>query len=142
MLDIQPTPVPGLFWPDVLLTLHVVWAAWMVTGIVLAVLGFWFNRLWHWRLFRIIHMAGLIGTATVPLWYGRLCPLTLWEWNMRAVNGHAAGIEPRPFMVRLFHDILYFDVDPAIMSIITAIAAVGTVVIFITHPPRKRRPTP
>jgi hypothetical protein len=120
---------------DVLLLVHLLWAIWMIAGVVLAVAGFRWPRFWRWRAFRITHLIGLIGTATVPLWAEGICPLTTWEWKLR--SGGPDATAPESFLARLIESILYVDVDARILSAITALGAVVTIVIFVWHPPRR-----
>ena len=126
------------FIADLLLVIHFVWAAWMVSGVLLSVSGFWWPRFWSWRLFRITHLIGLIGTATVPIWARGLCPLTIWEWQLRAVGaGDGGNGRVEPFIIRWMREVLFIDLDPFVMSLIAGAGAVATLVIFISHPPRR-----
>ena len=91
--------VTALFLADLLLVIHFVWAVWMVGGIALAFLGFWKRRFWRWKVFRITHLIALAGTATVPLWYGNLCPLTIWEVNLRVDAGRTTGVPSESIII-------------------------------------------
>ncbi|MCP4566623.1 MAG: DUF2784 domain-containing protein [FCB group bacterium] len=126
----------SLFLADLLLAIHFVWAAWMIAGILLALLGFLKPSLWRWKKFRITHLAGLIGTASVPFWSDGLCPLTIWEYNLRVAAG-TPGVpaQPASFIIHWMREILFVDVDPLILSIITGALALATVIIFILRPP-------
>ena len=131
--------VDAKLWADLLLALHFAWAVWMVAGIFLAFLGFWKSRFWTWKAFRVSHLIGLIGTATVPLWSNGLCPLTIWEYDLRVAAGQTAGSMPgESFLIHWMREILFIDVDPLILSILTGALALGTVIIFIWHPPRRK----
>ena len=113
-----------------LLTLHLIWALWMIGGVALAVAGFWWAHLLRWRLFRSAHLIGIVVTATVPLWGEGICPLPRWESDL---TGDSAL--PGPFMLRLVRAVLYLDVSPTILSIIAGVGALATIVIFVMHPP-------
>jgi len=121
---------------DIVLFAHFLWAAWMVIGVGLAVAGFRWPRLWRWRVFRITHLLGLLGTATVPLWGEGICPLTRWEGRLRtAESPQGSASAPESFLLRLLTEVLYLDVDPLVLSLITAAGALVTVSIFVFRPP-------
>jgi len=71
---------------DALLVLHFLWVAWMVLGVLLAVAGFRWPRLWRWRVFRIAHLIGVLARPLSPS--GR-----------RHLSAHALG---RPLANRTF----------------------------------------
>lgn len=123
---------------DAILIVHFIWAGWMILGVVLAIAGFRWPRLWRWKVFRIAHLAGLCGTATVPLWGGGICPMTRWEWDLRTA-GTANGPVTESFLVGMIREILYVDVDPLILSLVTAAGALVTVLIFVFRPPWRSR---
>lgn len=117
---------------DWVLTVHVAWATWMITGVILAVAGLHWRRLLRWRVFRSAHLVGLMLTATVPIWAGGICPLTKLEDALRNAGGTGS-----PFMVRLMAETLYLNVDPVVLSAVTGLGALVTLVIFVAHPPWK-----
>ncbi len=119
-----------------ILLIHFTWAVWMISGIVLAFLGFRWPRLWEWKVFRTAHLIGMIATATTPFWPGGTCPLTIWEWELR--GGEATGAEPHSFLIHWLDKLLFWDVNPLILSFISAAGALATVVIFIIRPPWKK----
>lgn len=117
---------------ELVLIVHFLWALWMVSGVAVAAAGFVWPRVWGWRVFRTLHVIGLAGTASVPLWSREgLCPLTLLEWEL----GNGDNGSPRSFIIRMMSDILYIDVSPITLSIVTALAAVFTLVVFFVRPP-------
>ena len=121
---------------EAVLVVHFLWAVWMILGVVLAVAGYRWHRLWRWRVFRITHLLGLLGTATVPVWGAGLCPLTSLEWRLRTGGHEAEAIASQEsFVIRILEDVLYLEVDPLILSLVTAAGAIVTVVICILHPP-------
>jgi hypothetical protein len=120
---------------QVVLVIHFVWAVWMVSGVLVALAGFIWRRVWGWRVFRTLHMIGLAGTATVPLWaQSGICPLTILEWRLEQ-NGSGTADAPRSFIINLLSDILYLDISPITLSIVTALAALITIVMFVARPP-------
>ena len=68
---------------DVILSLHVLFVAFVVVGLILIYAGH-LNR-WSWvknRWFRILHLIG-IGIVVLQSWAGVICPLTIWEMALR-----------------------------------------------------------
>jgi hypothetical protein len=123
---------------DLILIAHFLWAVWMISGVGLALAGFRWPRFWRWRVFRITHLIGLLATATVPIWAAGICPLTTWEWGRRSAGpGPGSAASPESFLARILEELLYLDVDPLVLSLVTAAGALVTVVIFVLHPPRR-----
>jgi hypothetical protein len=119
---------------DAILVTHFAWAAWMVSGFVLAVLGFKWIRLWRWRVFRISHLIGLAATATTPFWAGGICPMTEWEWYLGTAE-RSGSAPSESFIIHWINEILYLDVDPLTLSLVTGAVALTTLIIFILRPP-------
>ena len=72
---------------DVLLVLHVLFAAFLVLGVVAIYLGRWLS--WAWVLnfwFRSSHLAA-IAIVVLQTWVGTICPLTVWEMRLRELSG-------------------------------------------------------
>lgn len=119
---------------NLILIVHFAWAIWMVCGVILALLGFRWPRLWEWKIFRTAHLIGLVATATTPLWPGGTCPLTIWEWELRG----GGAVEPHSFIIHWLDKLLFWNVNPVILSLISALGALATVVIFIFRPPWRK----
>ncbi len=79
-------------------------------------------------LFRTAHLIGIVGTATTPVWNYGICPLTEWEAKTRHET-------LEPFLVRLSEAILYWDVSPLPLTLMSAVAALLTIVVYVWHPP-------
>jgi hypothetical protein len=120
---------------NILLVIHFAWALWMVSGVLIALLGFLWSRLWTWRRFRIAHLIGLVLTATTPLWPGGTCPLTIWEWQLRAAGSPVT--QPESFIIHWIREVLFWDVDPAILTMISATGAAAAAILFFFRPPWK-----
>ncbi|WP_108124785.1 DUF2784 domain-containing protein [Saccharospirillum mangrovi] len=72
---------------NVVLLLHVSFVAFVVVGLALVYVGYFFD--WHWvrsRVFRLVHLAA-IGYVVVQSWLGVICPLTVLEMKLRASAG-------------------------------------------------------
>lgn len=112
------------------LLIHALWILWMISGVVVAVFGFWRERLWDMTVFRTGHALGIVATATVPIWNDGRCPITEWE---SASSGHQLD----PLLIRFLREFVYWDVPPLILSLATAGAAILTLAIFLRHPPAR-----
>ena len=138
------------FWPisfsksfcaNFILIAHFAWASWMIIGAALALLGWRWHRLWRWRVFRITHLIGILATATTPFWANGICPMTEWEWQLRYASGAQTGTgESESFIIHWLDKILFLDIDPLVLSIVTALLALSTLVIFIVRPPWRDYP--
>jgi len=120
---------------NLILIIHFAWATWMIVGVIIAVLGFRWHRLWSWRIFRIAHLIGLVATATTPLWPGGLCPLTIWEWQLRYTESGAPRADS--FIIHWMNELLFWDIEPVVLAGVSAFGAVLTVVVFFLRPPWK-----
>ena len=89
---------------DILVVAHFAWAAFMIGGFFLALIGIFNPRLRRWLITRTIHVCGIIVTASVPLW-SQYCPLTAWEYSLRG------GAPPQSFLGTWAHRLLYLDIS-------------------------------
>ena len=123
------------FLADALVVTHVAYAAFIVIGQLLIILGSLFQ--WRWARnpwFRTLHLAA-IGIVVVEEIIGMRCPLTIWEEQLRAMAGQT-DLTSETFMGRMMRGIL-FGTWPA--SVYTTIhIAFGVIVLqgFVMYPPR------
>ena len=87
--------------------MHVLFVGFAVLGLVLIFMGrFLF---WQWvknPWFRIAHLLG-VGVVVVQSWFGVICPLTIWEMNLRLKAGEAAY--DGSFITHWLREILYYQ---------------------------------
>lgn len=92
---------------DTVLALHVAIVVFVVTGLVLVVVG---NlRHWHWVNkpgFRLAHLAA-IGVVVTQAWVGASCPLTTFEMWLRAKA--RAPTYSGGFIEHWLQRVLYYD---------------------------------
>ncbi|MCG7200196.1 DUF2784 domain-containing protein [Marinobacter pelagius] len=115
------SPELYLLLADSLLVLHVLLVAFVIFGLVAVFLG----RLLHWRWvrnfwFRVTHLV-VIGIVVLQAWLGVLCPLTVWEMELRERAG-AAGNDPQrvwitPFSSEMTISTRRFCCRPALVSL-------------------------
>ena len=82
----QALPAPGLL-ADLLLVFHSAIVAFVILGQILFMIGgvrgwCWVRNLW----LRLVHL-GTIAFVTIQAWLGELCPLTIWEYELRRADG-------------------------------------------------------
>lgn len=75
---------------DAILVTHALFVGFVVLGLMLIFIGKW--RGWNWVTYFWFRMAHLLAIAVVVLqsWFGVICPLTIWEMDLRTMAGEAA----------------------------------------------------
>lgn len=103
---LEAIPNPGR-WADAILVVHALIVCFVIGGLVAIVLGGW--RRWAWTrnvFFRLTHLV-TIAFVVAQAWLGRLCPLTVWEQDLRLAAGQ--GIFERSFIERWVAELLYWN---------------------------------
>jgi hypothetical protein len=101
---------------DTMLVIHFAFVVFVVLGFILILLGLPARWSWvHNRKFRIAHLAA-IGFVVVQAWFSQLCPLTLWENELRSRAGQSGYSET--FIEHWLHKVLFFDAEPWIFTTI------------------------
>jgi hypothetical protein len=119
---------------DALLLLHAAIVLFVVLGQLLIMIGGLRGWRWiRWPAFRWIHLAS-IGVIVTQAWLGRLCPLTTWEQNLRALAGQET--HDQSFVSHWIGVWLYWDL-PAWVFVV-AYTAFGLLVLasWQRWPPR------
>lgn len=121
---------------DAILVLHAAIAACVVLGLPLVLLGGW--RGWRWvrnlplRLTHLLLMLYIAGQA----WLGRLCPLTVWEQDLRRRAGQAAYAES--FIEHWLSRLLFFEAPWWVFVAAYTGFAVAVALTWWMVPPRRR----
>ena len=92
---------------DSLLLLHVLFVLFVVAGLLVVYLGWFFG--WAWvrnPWFRVAHLLG-IGVVVVQSWLGMICPLTVWEMSLRAKAGDR--VYEGSFVSHWLQTLLYYE---------------------------------
>jgi hypothetical protein len=114
---------------DVVLLLHVCYAAFVIGGLLVVPLGGWLN--WRWvraRRFRLAHLLCTVTVAVEAL-IGVMCPLTWFEHALLVASG-TAGYE-RSFIGHLLYRLLYYDA-PA-WAFTAAYTALALTIVGLYH---------
>ena len=94
-------------WADIILVLHALFIAFVILSFILIVIGI--VRRWQWTRnfwFRAANLLA-IGLVAVNAWVGKICPLTIWENEMRETAG--GDIYPGTFVGYYLQKIIYYD---------------------------------
>lgn len=126
-------PWPGL-WADAILLLHFLIVLFVVFGQVAILFGWWRN--WSWVRnfwFRLTHLA-TIGFVVVQTWLGQLCPLTIWEQQLRQAAGQA--FHERSFIEYWISRVLFFDLPWWVFIVAYTAFALLVLLSWWRFPPR------
>ena len=115
--------MPYLLAADGVLLLHVLFVIFVVTGLILILVGKLLSWAWvrNWW-FRVIHLAA-IGVVVLQSWLGVICPLTKLEMYLRGKAGDTtyAG----SFVAHWLESILYYQAPAWVFAACyTAFAAI------------------
>ena len=118
---------------DAILVTHVLFVAFVVLGLILIFVGKYLSWLWvrnPW--FRVTHLLG-IGVVVLQAWFGVICPLTIWEMDLRSKAGET--IYEGSFMTHWLHELLYYQA-PAWVFVVCYTAFGGLVLAswFLVRP--------
>lgn len=101
---------------DAVLLLHALIVAFIVLGLPLTWIGAWrgwafVRRAW----FRLTHL-GLIGFVVGQTWLNQLCPLTIWEHQLRVAAGQ--GGYQRSFIEHWLSDLIFVDLSLSVLAFV------------------------
>lgn len=127
------TPALYSLLADAVLVIHFAFVAFVVLGFVLILIGLAARWTWvHNRAFRITHLAA-IGTVVLQAWLGRLCPLTVWENELRRRGGQQDYEET--FIQHWLHQILFYQAESWVFT--AAYTVFGALVAFVWYLDRR-----
>ncbi len=121
---------------DALLLLHALFVAFVVFGLGLILAGAW--RGWRWVRnfwYRIAHL-GAIGFVTLQAWLGAICPLTVWEMQLRARAGDATY--EGAFVAHWVERLLYYRAPDWVFAFLYSLFAALVVASWFWVRPRRR----
>ena len=118
---------------DMVLLFHFAVAAFIVTGVLLIIVGGLKN--WNWvrnPWFRYLHLC-LIVFVIVQAWLGQLCPLTHLENNLRIKAGETDY--PGSFVAYWLGELLYYDLPMWVFVLLYSIFGLLVIVCWIKVKP-------
>ncbi len=101
---------------DAILVTHVLFVAFVVLGLVFIFVGKFLSWLWvrnPW--FRVTHIFG-IGVVVLQAWFGVICPLTIWEMNLRSKAGETNY--DGSFIMHWLNALLYYQAPPWVFVVV------------------------
>ena len=114
------------FLADAILVIHFLFVVFVVLGFILILLGLLARWSWiHNRSFRITHLTA-ICFVILQAWFGRLCPLTVWENELRRRAGQSDYSES--FIEHWLHEVLFYQAAPWVFT--TIYTCFGVLVLF------------
>ncbi|MCK4245468.1 MAG: DUF2784 domain-containing protein [Candidatus Omnitrophica bacterium] len=121
---------------DLIVFVHLFWILFMLAGFVLTLSGFFWKRFFAMRLFRLLHLFGIVYVGGLTI-LGEYCPLTILENNLRS-RYNPSLTYPGSFIAHHLERVVYPDVNPLTIIIPTIFVALFTIVVFILRPPFKQ----
>jgi hypothetical protein len=123
------------FLADAILVIHFAFVVFVVSGFVLILAGLLARWSWiHNRIFRITHLVA-IGVVVLQAWFGQLCPLTVWENELRRRAGQSGYSES--FIGHWLHELLFYQAAPWVFT--TIYTCFGVLVVLVWFLGRRSR---
>ena len=120
---------------DAILVTHALFVCFVVLGLILIFIGKWRGWRWVYRFwFRVTHLLA-IAFVVLQSWLGMICPLTIWEMELRALAGDP--VYPGSFIAHWLEQLLYYRAPNWVFVIIyTAFAALVVASWYWARPRR------
>lgn len=122
---------------DAILILHASLIGFVVLGLVAIYLGRFLSWAWvrnFW--FRLLHLA-VITYVVLQSWAGEICPLTIWEMQLRELAGEESYAGS--FIQHWLHALLFFEAPDWVFVIVyTGFGGLVAASWFIVPPKRVR----
>ena len=122
---------------DGILVVHFAFVSFVVVGFLLILIGLVAG--WSWvrnRWFRLAHVAAIL-IVVAQAWVGRICPLTVWENELRRRAGQDAYSES--FVQHWLHRLLFYDAEPWVFTTIYTVFGALVVLVWWLSGPAGRR---
>jgi hypothetical protein len=116
---------------DAILLIHALFVVFVVLGLILIFIGGHFHWSWVRNIwFRLSHLAAIV-VVVLQSWVGAICPLTLWEMELRERTGDAAY--SGSFIAHWVESLLYYRAPAWVFvvcySIFGALVLVGWLLV-------------
>ncbi len=122
---------------DLILVVHALIIVFIVAGLPLIWIGAW--RGWEFvrrPLFRVTHVAS-IAFVVAQTWLDELCPLTVWEAQLRREAGQAHHDEQ--FIAHWLSELIFVDASLAVLAWVYSLFGLAVVLTLWWVPIRWRR---
>jgi hypothetical protein len=122
------------FLADLILLFHFSYVLFVVLELAIIWIGFFlrwsFVRNFWFRLAHLLAMGYVVAESFI----GTVCPLTLWENQLRIKAG--GGVYQGTFMEHWVHQIMYYDADPETFSVIYVLFFAAVLLSLWCVPPK------
>lgn len=122
---------------DTVLVAHFLFAAFLLLGLLLILLGRGLH--WHWvsnPWFRWAHLAG-VGIVVLQAWIGMICPVTGLEMWLRQQAGDSTY--EGAFIAHWLSELLYYDFPPWVFILAYTLFGLLVLVSWLLMPPARFR---
>jgi hypothetical protein len=119
---------------DLLVTIHLLYAGFVVFGLLAVLAGIVFR--WQWTRnfwFRTIHFL-MIGVVVLEVFVGLDCPLTALEWQWRDWGGQE--FERTSFIGRCVGWVLFYELPPWVFDVVYCLFGAAVLATLVLAPPR------
>lgn len=126
---------PGL-WADAIGIAHALVVLFVVGGQALILAGW--GLAWRWTRnfpFRVAHLA-VIGFVVAQQWLGEMCPLTVWESELRrkaGAEGYQAG-----FIADWLERLLYYSAPGWMFTVVYTLFGAVVAASFVLYRPQRK----
>ena len=120
---------------DAILLIHVLFVIFVVLGLLLVFAGKIFAWDWvHNFNFRLAHVVA-IGVVVLQSWLGAICPLTVWEMNLREKAGDS--VYEGSFVTHWLQTLLYYRAEEWVFTLLYTLFAVLVVASWYWVRPKR-----
>jgi hypothetical protein len=124
---------------DLILVVHALIIVFIVAALPLTWIGAW--RRWDFvrrPAFRVTHLAS-IGFVVAQTWLDQLCPLTVWEAQLRREAGQSH--HDLPFIAYWLGELIFVDASLAVLAWVYTLFGLAVALTLWWVPIRWRRTT-
>jgi hypothetical protein len=120
---------------DAILLIHVLFVVFVVLGLFLIFAGKFLAWRWvHNFSFRLTHLVA-IGVVVLQSWLGTICPLTIWEMNLREKAGDS--VYEGSFIAYWLQTLLYYRAAEWVFTLLYTLFAVLVIASWYWVRPRR-----
>ncbi|REJ85684.1 MAG: DUF2784 domain-containing protein [Planctomycetota bacterium] len=119
---------------DIVVVIHAAYVLFVIVALPLILAG-WFCE-WQWvrnPWFRFVHLA-MILIVVVQALLGIMCPLTVWEQDLRELAGQETY--RGAFIANIAHDLLFYEGPAWVFTVCYCAFGLAVLAAFLLAPPR------
>lgn len=123
---------------DLIVIFHFLYVLFAVGGQIVIIFGGFLRWRWIRNLtFRVVHLISVVLVA-VEAFIGVLCPLTVWEYNLRRLSGQTVDRDIS-FIARLVRTVIFYDFPSWVFTLMHITFGFIVILTFVLIPPRFHR---